>query len=82
VTAMTARTPEEILDDPAASAWLKDALRAALGRDPCDAADDAEILAAVLHERAIGIMVAATAQAARRRDAAWEVWDGDAGARL
>jgi hypothetical protein len=40
-----------VLSDPAASFWLKDALRSALGRDPVDAANDAEVLAELLEER-------------------------------
>ena len=42
---------EEILDDPAASDWLKGALRTALERDPVDALNDALLLAATLEER-------------------------------
>jgi hypothetical protein len=42
---------EQIVDDPAASFWLKNALRAALMRDPVDAANDAELLAQVLEQR-------------------------------
>jgi hypothetical protein len=42
---------EQVLSDPAASFWLKDALRAALARDPVDAANDAEILFRLLDER-------------------------------
>jgi len=42
---------EEILDDPAASDWLKAALRTALERDPVDALNDAFLLAATLEER-------------------------------
>ncbi len=38
-------TPYEIMHDPTASQWLKDSLRAALQRDPVDAANDAEWLA-------------------------------------
>jgi hypothetical protein len=45
-------TIDEILNDPSASNWLRDALRKALDRDPVDAANDAEILAAVLAARA------------------------------
>ena len=41
-----------VLTDPAASQWLKTALRGALARDPVDAADDAEMLAALLGDRA------------------------------
>lgn len=42
---------EEVLADPAASYWLKAALRSALCRDPVDAANDSEILARLLEER-------------------------------
>jgi hypothetical protein len=42
---------EEVLADPAASYWLKTALRSALCRDPVDAANDSEILARLLKER-------------------------------
>ena len=41
-----------VLADPAASQWLKTALRRALTRDPVDAANDAEMLAALLCDRA------------------------------
>src|SRR5215469_1477681 len=41
----------EILADPAASTWLKNALREALSRDPVDAANDAEVLAKLLHRQ-------------------------------
>ncbi len=41
-------SPAEILNNPAASFWLKDALRAALKRDPVDALRDAEVLRDVL----------------------------------
>lgn len=34
-----------ILSDPSASYWLKDAVRAMLDRDVCDALNDAEALA-------------------------------------
>jgi len=44
-------TIEQILADPAASDWLKDALYSALSRDPVDAANDAEVLAKVLDHR-------------------------------
>jgi hypothetical protein len=44
-------TIEEILADPAASLWLKAALRSALSRDPVDAANDADVLARVLNDR-------------------------------
>jgi hypothetical protein len=42
---------DEILADPAASFWLKRALRSALCRDPVDAACDSEILARLLGRR-------------------------------
>jgi len=42
---------EQVLSDPAASFWLKDALRSALARDPVDAANDAEVLFRLLDER-------------------------------
>jgi hypothetical protein len=45
-------TPEQLLADPSASTWLKTALAAALERDPVDAANDAEVLSAVLGHRA------------------------------
>ena len=41
---------DDVLIDPAASFWLKTALRSALCRDPVDA-HDSEILARVLQER-------------------------------
>jgi hypothetical protein len=40
--------PETILQDPAASYWLKGALEKALTRDPVNALGDAEILVEVL----------------------------------
>ena len=43
---------QEVLDDPAASNWLKDALRAALRRDPVDAANDSAFLAELLDTHA------------------------------
>jgi len=42
-------TIDEILADPAASVWLKAALRSALSRDPVDAANDADVLARLLN---------------------------------
>jgi hypothetical protein len=42
---------EQVLSDPGASFWLKNALRDALTRDPVDAANDAEVLAQVLDQR-------------------------------
>ena len=49
-------TIEEVLRDPAASFWLKNALRSALARDPVDAANDAEILARLLDRRCRSIL--------------------------
>lgn len=43
-------TIDEILADPAASFWLKAALRSALSRDPVDAANDADVLSQVLND--------------------------------
>lgn len=45
-------TADTILADPSASFWIKSALRTALDRDPVDAANDADVLAAVLAARA------------------------------
>ena len=42
---------DEVLGDPAASYWLKTALRSGLCRDPVDATHDSEILARLLEER-------------------------------
>lgn len=55
-------TPEiqRTLSDPAASEWLKASLLASLSRDPVDAANDADALAAMLAERAERVSQAAT----------------------
>ena len=42
---------EQILRDPAASFWIKEAVQTALARDPVDAADDADVLAEALSRR-------------------------------
>jgi hypothetical protein len=47
---------ERVLRDPAASFWLKNALRSALERDPVDAANDAEVLAQLLDRRCRSIL--------------------------
>ena len=47
---------EEVLRDPAASLWLRNALRAALVRDPVDAANDAEVLTRLLDRRCRSIL--------------------------
>ena len=44
-------TIEEILADPSASYWLKDALQAAYEQDPVDAMRDARRLLKLLGER-------------------------------
>ena len=47
---------QRVLLDPAASFWLKNALRSALERDPVDAANDAEVLAQLLDRRCRSIL--------------------------
>ncbi len=49
---------DEVLADPAASFWLKMALRSALRRDPVDAAHDSEILAQLLGQRCDALLSA------------------------
>ena len=49
---------EEVLSDPSTSFWLRDALRAALARDPVDAAHDSEIMARLLDRRCQEILAA------------------------
>lgn len=44
-------TPEDVLSDPTASYWLKEAIRACLERDPLDAAADASVLANLMESR-------------------------------
>jgi hypothetical protein len=51
--ASNAEQIKEILNNPAASFWLKNALEAALRRDPLDAAKDAAILVNLLDQRAL-----------------------------
>ena len=41
----------ELLADPGLSDWFKQALSSSLDRDPVDAANDAELLSAVLDRR-------------------------------
>lgn len=62
---MQTQTPtiEQLLHSPAASNWLKRALEESLRRDPVDAANDAELLSAVLNKRAddsLAVLMAAT----------------------
>lgn len=52
IAALGAGEIARTLDDPSASDWLRDALRSAMVRDPVDAANDAEMLARLLDERA------------------------------
>ena len=47
---------QKILADPAASYWLKDAIRSLAKRDPMDACNDAELLLAVAKARATSAM--------------------------
>jgi hypothetical protein len=42
---------KELLADPAASHWLKQALQTSLERDPVDALNDSLALAGILEER-------------------------------
>lgn len=51
ITKVDLPTINDVLRDPAASFWLKDALRSALLRDPVDASNDAEVLARLLDRR-------------------------------
>ena len=48
---MPLQSSQDILEDPAASEWLKSALRSAAARDPVDALNDALVLAATLEDR-------------------------------
>lgn len=48
---MNIPTTEEIINDPASSFWLKEAIGKCLERDPVDALNDAETLVAVLKTR-------------------------------
>jgi len=44
-------TIEEVLADPATSHWLKSSLKAAIERDPVNAANDADVLACLISDR-------------------------------
>jgi hypothetical protein len=48
---MMSEMARRVLADRFASPWLKDAVRAAFGRDPVEALRDAEALAAIMRER-------------------------------
>ncbi len=56
-----------VLADPSASDWLKSALRAALARDPVDAANDADFLAAWLARKADEVLANLARPAPGRR---------------
>ena len=43
---------QRVLQDPAASFWLKGAITSALQRDPVDALRDAQVLTGILERRA------------------------------
>lgn len=47
---------EQVMADPSASYWLKEALRDALDRDPVDAARDAELLSRLLEARCVLVL--------------------------
>ena len=49
---------DAVLADPAASFWLKRSITSALDRDLVDAANDAELLAALLQARCDAILAA------------------------
>jgi hypothetical protein len=49
-------TIKAVLQDPAASFWLKAALHSALSRDPVDAANESELLARLLDRRCRDIL--------------------------
>jgi hypothetical protein len=52
----------DVLKDPCASTWLKNAIRTALDRDLVDAANDAEYLAVILKARARAMRIGAEYQ--------------------
>lgn len=57
------QTPEisiaAVLNDPSASYWLKNAVKSSLERDPLDALQDAQLLAALMDIRLISMEHAA-----------------------
>jgi|JI10StandDraft_1071094.scaffolds.fasta_scaffold49758_6 hypothetical protein len=55
----TPPTPAQVLADRSASRWLLAAIRDSLQRDPVDAANDAQILAAVFRRRAEEVLTQA-----------------------
>lgn len=54
-------TADDVLADPAASTWLKNALSTALQRDPVNAANDAALLCFLLDKRADDALASARA---------------------
>lgn len=58
------RRIQEVIADPAASYWLRDAARAAIARDPVDAVNDADCLLGLLQPWAAAIIDAEIALAA------------------
>lgn len=52
---------KSVLEDPAASTWVKESLRKAMGRDCVDAAHDANCVAALLNEYVDEVLGRATA---------------------
>jgi hypothetical protein len=50
----------KLAEDAAASDWLKNALVAAINRDPIEAAADAEVLGKILRQRASAVSRPAT----------------------
>lgn len=48
-----------VLNDPSASHWLKNAVKSSLERDPLDALQDAQLLAALMDIRLMSIEQAA-----------------------
>ena len=54
----------DVIDDCSASHWLRGAARAALGRDPVDAANDAKVLHELVDVWSAAILVAENATAA------------------
>ncbi len=55
----TAIKIQEVINDPSASTWLREALKQSLERDPVDAASDAELLAELLDQRCTEVLSAA-----------------------
>lgn len=58
--ATTHPTIQDVLNDPSASYWLKDALQSSLSRDPIDAANDTELLARLLSQRSQDVLAQAS----------------------